>query len=210
MKIDFATDPPKQSNMNPMTRLVVEFGPLGAFFVGYILWDLMTATALFIPAMLVSLAISVKLERRVPLMPLVTTVVVVIFGGLTLVLNDDTFIKMKPTIVNSLFAFALFVGLAFGRAFLKYLFGPAFQLDDEGWKKLSFRWAWLFVFLAVLNEIIWRTQTESFWVSFKVFGMMPITIVFALTQLPLIQRHTIDPDAQAAAETPGKDGEPPK
>jgi len=199
MKIDVATEPPKQSKMSPLVRLIVEFGPLGAFFVGYFLWNLMVATAVFIPAMLVSLAISIKLERRVPLMPLVTTVVVVIFGGLTLILNDDTFIKMKPTIVNSLFAFALFVGLAFGRAFLKYLFGPAFQLDDEGWKKLSFRWAFFFVFLAILNEIVWRTQTESFWVSFKVFGMMPITIAFALTQLPLIQKHTIDPDAGAAA-----------
>jgi intracellular septation protein len=210
MKIDFTHEPPKESKMNPLTRLAVEFGPLGAFFVGYFVWDLMVATAVFIPAMLVSLAVSIKLERRVPLMPLVTTVVVVIFGGLTLILNDDTFIKMKPTIVNSLFAFALFVGLAFGRAFLKYLFGPAFQLDDDGWKKLSFRWAFFFVFLAILNEIIWRTQTESFWVSFKVFGMMPITIVFALTQLPLIQRHTIDPDAGAVASGSADDGGEPR
>jgi intracellular septation protein len=211
MKLHVADQPPRHSNMNPLTRLVVEFGPLGAFFVGYFLWDLMVATAVFIPAMLVSLAISIKLERRVPLMPLVTTIVVVIFGGLTLILNDDTFIKMKPTIVNGLFAFALFVGLAFGRAFLKYLFGPAFQLDEEGWKKLSFRWAFFFVFLAVLNEIIWRTQSESFWVSFKVFGMMPITVVFALTQLPLIQKHSIEPEAEAAAGGSGEEsGEPRK
>ena len=114
----------------------------------------MVATAAFIPAMLVSLAFSIKLERRVPLMPLVTTVVVVIFGGLTLILQDDTFIKMKPTIVNGLFAFTLFAGLLFGRAFLKYLFGPVFQLTDEGWFKLSFRWACFFVFMAVLNEIV--------------------------------------------------------
>ncbi len=211
MTLHVADQPPKQSNMSPLVRLIVEFGPLGAFFVGYFIWNLMIATAVFIPAMLVSLAISIKLERRVPLMPLVTTIVVVIFGGLTLILNDDTFIKMKPTIVNGLFAFALFAGLAFGRAFLKYLFGPAFQLDDEGWKKLSFRWAFFFVFLAILNEVIWRTQTESFWVSFKVFGMMPITIVFALTQLPLINKHTIEPKVEAAPSgTAEESGEPRK
>ena len=192
MKLNFAADPSEKSKVDPLARTLIEFGPLGAFFVCYFVWDLMVATAAFIPAMLVSLFFSIRLERRVPLMPLVTTVVVVIFGGLTLILQDDTFIKMKPTIVNGLFAFTLFAGLLFRRAFLKYLFGPVFRLTDEGWFKLSFRWACFFVFMAVLNEIVWRTQTESFWVSFKVFGNMPITIVFALSQLPLIQRHSTD------------------
>ena len=192
MKLKFAADPSEKSTVSPLARTFIEFGPLGAFFVCYFVWDLMVATAAFIPAMLVSLALSIRLERRVPLMPLVTTVVVVIFGGLTLILQDDTFIKMKPTIVNGLFAFTLFAGLPFRRAFLKYLFGPVFQLTDAGWFKLSFRWACFFVFMAVLNEIVWRTQTESFWVSFKVFGNMPITIVFALSQLPLIQRYATD------------------
>ena len=192
MKLNFAADPSQKSKVSPLNRTFIEFGPLGAFFVCYFVWDLMVATAAFIPAMLVSLFFSIRLEKRVPLMPLVTTVVVVIFGGLTLILQDDTFIKMKPTIVNGLFAFTLFAGLLFRRAFLKYLFGPVFQLTDEGWFKLSFRWACFFVFMAVLNEIVWRTQTESFWVSFKVFGNMPLTIVFALSQLPLIQRHSTD------------------
>jgi len=192
MSLKIATEPPEKSKVSPLMRVIIEFGPLGAFFICYFMWDLMVATAAFIPAMIVSLGLSIKMEGRIPLMPLVTTVVVVVFGGLTLILQDDTFIKMKPTIVNGLFAFTLFTGLLFGRAFLKYLFGPVFQLDDEGWTKLSFRWACFFVFMAILNEIVWRTQTESFWVSFKVFGNMPITIVFALSQLPLIQKHSTD------------------
>jgi intracellular septation protein len=213
MKLNIIGEPSKTSKVHPLMRVVIEFGPLGVFFASYFFWNLMVATAAFIPAMLISLSLSIWLERRIPLMPLVTTIVVVIFGGLTLILNDDTFIKMKPTIVNSLFAFALFVGLAFGRAFLKYLFGPVFQLDDEGWKKLSFRWAFFFIFLAILNESVWRTQTESFWVSFKVFGTMPITIIFALAQLPLIQKHTMAPadsetseDASEASKQTGKPG----
>ena len=192
MTLKIASAPPEKSKVSPLMRVIIEFGPLGAFFLCYFLWNLMVATAAFIPAMIVSLALSVKLEGRIPLMPLVTTIVVVIFGGLTLILQDDTFIKMKPTIVNGLFAFTLFAGLLFKRAFLKYLFGPVFQLDDTGWMKLSFRWACFFVFMAILNEIVWRTQTESFWVSFKVFGNMPLTIVFALSQLPLIQKHSTD------------------
>ncbi len=192
MKPEPAADAPAPPAVAPLTRTLIEFGPLGAFFACYFVWDLMVATAAFIPAMLVSLFLSIRLEKRVPLMPLVATVVVVVFGGLTLILQDDTFIKMKPTIVNGLFAFALFAGLLFRRAFLKYLFGPVFRLTDEGWTRLSFRWAWFFVFMAILNEIVWRTQTESFWVSFKVFGNMPLTIAFALAQLPLIQRHSTD------------------
>ncbi len=200
MSFKIAAGAQEKSKVSPLMRVIIEFGPLGVFFVCYFMWDLMVATAAFIPAMIISLALSIRMEGRIPLMPLVTTAIVVIFGGLTLILQDDTFIKMKPTIVNGLFAFALFTGLLFRRALLKYLFGPVFQLDDEGWTKLSFRWACFFVFMAILNEIVWRTQTESFWVSFKVFGNMPITIVFALSQLPLIQKYSMDGNPLADIE----------
>lgn len=200
--------PPEKSGvkLHPLLRLVIEFGPLGAFFGGYFVWDLMVATAIFMVAIVISLGLSVSLERRVPLMPLVTCVVVLVFGGLTLLLDSELFIKMKPTIVNSLFAFVLFTGLAFGRPFLKYLFGPVFRLDDAGWKKLSFRWACFFVFMALLNEAVWRLMSTDFWVSFKVFGNMPITLVFALAQIPLLNRHAIEDGEGATPADGGEDG----
>ena len=176
--------------MNPIMKLVVETGPLIAFFASYSLYDLMVATAVFMVAVAISLAVSVALERRVPIMPLVTAAVVMVFGGLTLWLDDETFIKMKPTIINGLFASILLGGLALGRAFLKPLFGTVFQLDEAGWRKLSLRWALFFVVVAVLNEGVWRTMSTDFWVSFKVFGILPLTLVFALSQTPLIQRHS--------------------
>lgn len=191
----------------PWTRTAIEFGPLGAFFVGYLIWDqdLMIPTAILMVAVVIALGMSYWLERRLPAMPLITAVMVLIFGGLTLWLQDETFIKMKPTIVNGLFAAALFTGLAFGRPLLKPLLGVVFQLDDDGWTKLSFRWACLFVFLALLNEFVWRTMSTDFWVSFKVFGNLPITLVFAMAQMPLINRHMIQP-----AEASGGSGEPGK
>jgi intracellular septation protein len=174
-----------------MRRFLLEAGPLGAFFVGYVVWNLFVATGVLMVAVVVALALSYYWERRIPFMPLVTAAMVLVFGGLTLYLKDETFIKMKPTIVNSLFAAALFIGLAFGRGLLKPLFGPAFQLDDAGWRKLSFRWGCFFVFLALLNEYIWRSYSEAFWVNFKVWGMFPLTLLFAVSQVPLIQKHSI-------------------
>ncbi len=177
--------------MNPILKLLVEIGPLVAFFGSYSLYDLMTATAVFMVAVALSLAVSVYLERRVPIMPLVTAAVVMVFGGLTLWLDDETFIKMKPTIINGLFASILLGGLMLRRAFLKPLFGTVFQLDEPGWLKLSLRWALFFIVVAVLNEAVWRTMSTDTWVSFKVFGILPLTLVFALAQTPLIQRHTL-------------------
>lgn len=175
--------------MNPILKLLVEMGPLVAFFAAYSLYDLMVATAVFMVAVAISLAISVALERRVPIMPLVTAIVVMVFGGLTLWLDDETFIKMKPTIINGLFAAILFGGLALGQAFLKPLFGTVFQIDELGWRKLSLRWALFFVAVAVLNEVVWRTMSTDMWVNYKVFGVLPLTLVFALAQTPMIQRH---------------------
>ncbi len=180
-----------------LRRFLLEAGPLGAFFVGYVGWNLWVATGVLMAAVLVVLALSYHWERRIPLMPLVTAVVVLIFGGLTLVLRDEAFIKMKPTIVNGLFAFALFLGLAFGKALLKPLFNPVFQLDDSGWKKLSLRWALFFVFLALVNEVVWRSFSTDFWVNFKVFGNLPLTLLFAVSQVPLIQRHSLEAPSAA-------------
>ena len=152
----------------------------------------MVATAALMMATAVSVAILYVRERRLPLTPLLSAVVIGIFGGLTLALKDDTFIKMKPTIVNLLFASILLVGLSINKPPLKYLMQSALHLSERGWRILSLRWACFFIFLAGLNEYIWRSYPEDFWVNFKVFGMLPLTLLFLLTQIPLIQRYIID------------------
>jgi intracellular septation protein len=190
--------------MNPLVKLAVELGPLLIFFGTYSYWGLMVATAVFMVAIAISLGLSIWLERRVPVMPLVTAGVVMVFGGLTLALDSEVFIKMKPTIINGLFAAGIFAGLALGRSFLKVLFGPVMHLDEAGWKALSIRWAFFFLAVAVLNEAIWRSFSTDTWVNFKVFGILPLTLVFALAQTPLIHRHTIH-DPATADKAPAKD-----
>jgi intracellular septation protein len=133
-------------------------------------------------------------------MPLVSGVVVIVFGGLTLWLDDELFIKLKPTIVNTLFGLVLLAGLYFGKPLLAVVLDSMFELTEEGWRKLTFRWAMFFFVLAALNEIVWRTQTTDMWVSFKVFGIMPLTIAFALAQTPLLLRHEVK---NAEAESKG-------
>jgi intracellular septation protein len=197
---------PSRAEINPLLKLVLELGPLGVFFFANAYGNqlaqlfpalqslggrLFIATALFIVATLVALIVSFALIRRLPIMPLVTGGVVFVFGGLTLALQDETFIKMKPTIVNVLFGSTLLIGLAFGRSLLGYVFDSVFRLDDEGWRKLTFRWGIFFFVLAILNEIVWRNFSDDAWVNFKVFGIMPLTIIFTLSQMPLIQRHAL-------------------
>ena len=175
--------------LHPLLKLALEFGPLLLFFVVYQKAGIYTATAVFIPVIFAALAVSWVLTRSLPKMSVLTAVVVLVFGGLTLWLHDATFIKMKPTIINLLFAGALGFGLWRGRSYLRDLMGTALPLTDHGWKVLTVRWALFFVFMALVNEAIWRTQTEEFWVTFKTFGSPAITFVFMLAQYPLIKRH---------------------
>lgn len=183
--------------VNPFVKLALELGPLIVFFIANSRGDLFIATGAFMAATVVALTVSWILMRRLPVMPLVSGAVVLIFGGLTLALQDELFIKLKPTIVNLLFAAALFAGYALNKPLLAIVFDQAFDLTHRGWMKLSLRWAWFFVFLAIVNEVVWRTQTTDFWVAFKVWGIMPITMIFAMAQAPLLQRYSA---GDAAAE----------
>jgi intracellular septation protein len=174
-------------------KIVLELGPLLVFFFTNANYDIFTATAWFMGAMVVSLVLSWLLLKKIAIMPLVTGVVVLIFGTLTLVLKDDTFIKMKPTIVNSLFGLTLLGGLFFGQSLLKYVFGEVYKLKPEGWRKLTINWGLFFIFLAVANEVVWRLFDTDFWVAFKVWAIMPITVVFSMLQLPLLSKYAPDP-----------------
>ncbi|MFK0685867.1 septation protein A [Ochrobactrum sp. BD67] len=214
----FERDPSQKSEAErrevpPLLKLALELGPLLVFFfanargesliehfpvLASIGAPIFLATALFMAATVIALAISWSMTRTLPIMPLVSGIVVLVFGALTLWLHNDTFIKMKPTIVNTLFGVILLGGLFFGKSLLGYVFDSAFRLDAEGWRKLTLRWGLFFIFLAVVNELVWRNFTTDAWVSFKVWGIMPITIVFTLLQMPLIQKHSLTEDNKTA------------
>ncbi len=178
--------------MNPVLKFATEMGPLVVFFIGNAKFGIFPATAAFMVATVVALLVSWVMMRKIPVMPLVTGVFVMVFGGLTLYLADELFIKLKPTIVNCLFGVILLGGLAMGRTFLKTVLGDALPIDDEGWKKLTVRWGFFFFVLAGLNEYVWRNFDTDTWVNFKVFGIMPLTLVFALSQTGLLHRHMIE------------------
>lgn len=191
-------DEPGRSRLHPFLKLALELGPLVLFFLGNAYGDrfgfagdrrIFAATGLFLVATLVSLAVHFVLVRRLPIMPLVSAIVVLVFGGLTLALQDDQFIKLKPTIVNALFGAVLLGGLYWRKPILAVVLDAVLELTEEGWRKLTVRWAMFFFVLAALNEIVWRTQSTDTWVQFKVFGIMPLTVAFALAQTPLILRH---------------------
>lgn len=175
-----------------LLKLAVELGPLLVFFVGNARAGIFWGTAAFIVATVASLIVSRLLFGRIPTMPLVSGIFILVFGGLTLYLQDELFIKLKPTIVNTLFAAILFGGLIAGHSLLKHVFGEVFRLTDEGWRQLTLRWACFFAVLAVLNELIWRHFSTDTWVSFKVFAIMPITMVFALMQVGLLKKHELN------------------
>lgn len=182
--------------MHKTLRLALDFGPLLGFFLAYRLAGLVAATGALVAMTLLSLAIIYVYEKRLALMPLVSGIAVTVFGGLTLFLRDETFIKIKPTLVNLLFAAVLLVGVACKKPMLKFLLSDAFLLTEDGWRKLSLRWGLFFIFLAGLNEYIWRHFPTEFWVSFKVFGMLTLTMIFTLSQIPLIKKYWVEkPDA---------------
>jgi intracellular septation protein len=174
--------------LNPIVKLLLELGPLALFFAVYSRLGIFAATGALMAGVVVALGVSYAMLKRIPIMPLVTAVIVLIFGSLTLFFHDATLIKIKPTALYLLFAAALFAGLALNRPILKILFDGALHVTEEGWRKLTWRWAFFFIALAVLNEIVWRTQTTDLWVKFKTFGFMPLTLLFALAQAPLIMR----------------------
>lgn len=184
------TKPPKAAQIPQGEKLLIDMGPLIIFFIANSVYGLMVATAILIVATAVALGISYTRHKHVPMMPLVAGGLLVVFGGLTLYFDNEIFIKMKPTVVNGMISIALFAGLALKRNFLGTLFGSVFQLDDEGWRILTIRWACWFIVLGLLNEAVWRTQSTDFWVNFKVFGMFPLNIIFAMAQMKLIQRHS--------------------
>jgi len=169
-------------------RPVIDYGPIAVFFLAYYGGDLFVATASIMVATVIVLIISYVVERRVPVMPLITAVIVGVFGGLTLWLQDETFIKMKPTIIQAIFGTVLLGGLLAKRLFLKSLMGSAWHITDKGWRVLTLRFALFFFTMAAINEAVWRTQTTELWVNFKVFGLMGLTFVFILTQLPLLKQ----------------------
>jgi intracellular septation protein len=209
----------RQKKIAPGLKFALEMGPLLIFFLatfkghwlatifpalGALGKPLFIATALFMFATALSLIISWILTRTLPMMPLVSGIVVLVFGSLSIWLQNDTFIKMKPTIVYGLFAAILLGGLAFGRPLLGYVFDQAFQLDEDGWKKLTLRWGLFFVVCAILNELVWRSLVaiyppdlaDEYWAAFKLFGFTGLTFLFVFSQMPLIMRHSLDQQAR--------------
>lgn len=212
----------KKKEISPGLKFALEIGPLAVFFLAFTYGErllgipalggamtaligekaamgqtgpIFLATAVFMVAIITSLSVSWSLTRHLPRMAVVTGVVVAVFGGLTLALQDETFIKMKPTIVNGIFALILGFGLMVqGRSYLKYLMGEMLPLDDDGWRILTLRWTWFFIFMGCLNEAVWRTQSTEFWVSFKTFGNLPLTFLFVFAQMPLMKRHMLEDD----------------
>lgn len=207
MKLEEMPTPDNHDKINPLLKLALELGPLVVFFFANsrgeqlaetfpILANLggpiFIGTALFMVAIAISLVASKILMGTLPIMPMVSGVIVFIFGALTLYLKDDTFIKLKPTIINTLFGVTLLGGLYFRKSLLGYVFGSAFNLDAQGWHKLTLRWGIFFLFLAIVNEIVWRNFSTDFWVAFKVWGTLPITLAFTFSQMPLIMKHSLD------------------
>ena len=185
---------PVEPAQSVAAKLAIELGPLLVFFGTNAAAGIFAGTGAFMVATVVSLGFAWWRYHKVPVMPLVSAVIVLVFGGLTIYLHDETFIKLKPTIVYTMFAALLLAGLATRRHLLKLLFGPVFNLTEDGWRKLTLRWAVFFVAMAVVNEFVWRNFSTDTWVSFKAFGFLPITFLFAMAQVPLMQRYGLPED----------------
>jgi intracellular septation protein len=192
---------PAKHKLHPMLKLALDIGPLFVFFIVNQRFGIFAATGVFMATIIAALAVSWVLTQHIAIMPVVTAVVVLVFGTLTLVLHDETFIKLKPTIIYTLFGLTLFGGWLFDKPLLAIVFDAMFHLTEEGWHKLTLRWAAFFLVMAVVNEIVWRTQTTDFWVSFKLFGFIPLTFLFAAAQYRLLMRYSTDqPNPEAEAE----------
>jgi len=178
--------------LKSISKLLIDIGPLAVFFIFYSRSDLKSAIIPFMIATIIAVLFSYIMEKKIPVMPTVGALIILIFGGLTIYFDNEVFFKMKPTIINLLFALILYGGLIVKKSLLKFLLGAAIKLEDEGWKILTQRWISFFIALAILNEIVWRTQSTDIWVNFKVFGILPITFIFTITQLPLIKKYQIE------------------
>ncbi|HMK88280.1 MAG TPA: septation protein A [Methylocystis sp.] len=187
-------DAARKPRLNPTLKLALEFGPLALFFLANHFFGIFAATATLMVGVTVTLAVSYAITRRLPMMPMVTAVLVLIFGGLTFLLQDEDFIKLKVTILYTMFGSALLVALYFDRLLLPIIFDAALHLDDAGWRKLTWRWSVFFFFLAALNEVLRHALSTDAWVNFKVFGILPLTFLFVLTQTPMMLRHEIKPE----------------
>ena len=178
--------------MKSLYKLLIDIGPLAVFFIFYTRSGLQASILPFMVATVIAVLFSYILEKKIPIMPTVGAGIVLLFGGLTIYFDNDVFFKMKPTIINVLFAIILYGGILINKPLLKYLLGAALKLEEAGWKILTQRWIGFFIALAVLNEIVWRTQSTDVWVNFKVFGILPITFIFTMTQFPLIKKYQIE------------------
>ena len=178
--------------MKSFYKLLIDIGPLAVFFIFYTRSGLQASILPFMVATVIAVLFSYILEKKIPIMPTVGAGIILLFGGLTIYFDNDVFFKMKPTIINVLFAVILYGGILINKPLLKYLLGAALKLEEAGWKILTQRWIGFFIALAVLNEIVWRTQSTDVWVNFKVFGILPITFIFTMTQFPLIKKYQIE------------------
>ena len=178
--------------MKSFYKLLIDIGPLAVFFIFYTRSGLQASILPFMVATVIAVLFSYILEKKIPIMPTVGAAIILLFGGLTIYFDNDVFFKMKPTIINVLFAVILYGGILINKPLLKYLLGAALKLEEAGWKILTQRWIGFFIALAVLNEIVWRTQSTDIWVNFKVFGILPITFIFTMTQFPLIKKYQIE------------------
>ena len=183
--------------MKTPVKLAVEIGPLIAFFIGNFVGGIFWGTGIFMVATVIALSVSWALTRKIAMVPLISAIFVGIFGALTLYLHSDLFIKVKVTLINALFGAILLGGVAFGRNYLKVVMGEAMKLPEEAWRTLTIRWGLFFVFLAVLNEIVWRSVSTDMWVNFKVFGLLPLSLVFAIVNAPYMAKHVIEDEPKS-------------
>ncbi|QIB34824.1 septation protein A [Ancylobacter pratisalsi] len=190
----------KLRSMHPAMKFALEMGPLVVFFIANGRAGIYAATGAFMVATFIALALMWIIARKIAVMPLISAGVVLVFGSLTLWLQDDHFIKMKPTIVNALFGVALLGGLALKKPLLPYVLGDVFELTERGWHELTIRWGVFFIVMAVLNEIVWRSVSTDTWVAFKTFGYLPMTLIFAMAQVPLMTRHGVEPEQAPTAK----------